>query len=439
MKRRDVSRRDFLTGSLTGLALVGMPDWWIREAEAAERERAAQQPRRIGPSDRINIGCIGPGGPKGGYQQGLNDTKGAAGHPGTKVVAVCDVDRDHRENAAKQFGADCAQFHDFRELLARKDIDAVVIGTPDHWHTLVSIAAMRAGKDVYCEKPLTLTIAEGKALTRVQQETGAVFQVGSQQRSDARFRLACELVRNGRLGKISHVDVNIPNAPTSGSFPTEPVPEGFDWDMWLGQAPKVAYTKKRTHGDFRWWYEYSGGIVTDWGAHHNDIAQWGLGMDDSGPIAVDSTGKLPHVENGYNVAYDFKITYTYPNDVVSVCSANGENGVKFTGEKGWIFVSREKIGASDDALLKEPLPSDAVKLYASDDHMGNFLDCVRSRKPTICTAQIGHRSVTVCHLGNISLRLGGRKLEWDPAAQQFKGDAEANAMLSREMRAPWKL
>jgi predicted dehydrogenase len=349
-------------------------------------------------------------------------------------------------------GPDCAKFQDFRELLDRKDIGAVTIGTPDHWHTLIAIDAMRKGKDVYCEKPLTLTVAEGQALVKVAKQTGRIFQVGSQQRSDARFRLACELVRNGRIGKIQTVETRIGSNPTSPPLPKVEVPKGLDWEFWLGPTPKVDYveltkgsqTYTRCHYEFRWWYDYSGGKMTDWGAHHNDIAQWGLGMDESGPIAVEGEGTPPSKEpNSYNCHPNFKVTYTYANGAKLVCTSGGENGVKFVGEGGqWIFVSRGKIEASDgDAktskLLNEPLPKEATRLYVSTSHMGNFIDGVRSRKPCICTAEIGHRSVTVCHIGVIATRTG-KKLKWDPVTERFD-DADANAMLSRPMRSPWKL
>lgn len=435
----NISRRDLLTRTAAGATLAALPGWFTKEAAAAEQERISLQGRRIGPNDRINIACIGPGGTKGGFRQGLGDTRGAQRQPGTQIVAVCDVDRTHCEEAAKVFGSDCKQYHDFRELLANKDIDAVIIGTPDHWHAVISNAAMRAGKDVYCEKPLTLTVDEGKSVVRVQKETGRVFQVGSQQRSDQRFRLACELVRNGRLGKIKRVVANIPNGQKGGPFAVQPVPDGFDWNFWQGPTQVEDYIPQRTHGNFRYWYEYSGGMMTDWGAHHLDISQWGLGMDDSGPIRVESAGTLPSMWNGYNTALDFEVTYTYPNDITLLCTYKGENGVQFEGEKGSIFVSRGKISASDEKLLSEPLPSGAVKLYASDNHMANWLDCIRSRKDPICTAEIGHRSCTVCHIGNLSLRLGGRKMDWDPKAEQFKTDADGNRMLSRPMRGPWKL
>jgi predicted dehydrogenase len=439
MYDKEISRREFLARSVAGLSLASLPAWYAREAIAAEQERGAGQPARVRANERINIACIGTGGSRGGFRQGLGDTRAMAGQPGVQVVAVCDVDRQHREEAARIFGSGCTPFSDFRELLNRKDVDAVVIGTPDHWHTLIALAAMRAGKDVYCEKPLTLMVEEGRQLVRVQRETKRVFQVGSQQRSDARFRLACELVRNGRIGKIQRVEARIPNGARGGPFETRPVPDGFDWEMWLGPAPWTEYVPQRTHGTFRYWFEYSGGMMTDWGAHHLDIAQWGLGMDGTGPIHVQSAGDLPAVADGYNTAMNFEVTYAYPNGATLVATYKGENGVRFEGENGWIFVSRGTIQASDDRLLSEPLPSDAARLYASNNHVGNFIDSVRTRKPTICPAEVGHRSVTVCHLGNISLRLGGRKLEWDPEKERFKNDEEANTMLNRPMRKPWKL
>ena len=439
----EVSRRKFLTGSIAGIAAAGIPDWF-NKSEASDNEyfpKTQAKIKKFGPNDIIQIGVIGPGGSKGGYRQGLGDTKAIAGHPGVKVVAACDVDATHLAEACKTLGPDCKGYKDFRDLLARKDIDAVVIGTPDHWHTIIAIAAMQAGKDVYCEKPLTLTIGQGKKLVRVWKDTKRIFQVGSQQRSDKRFRMACELVRNGRLGKISHVDVYLGASPKSANFPTAQVPADLDWDMWLGPAFYTDYVKKRTHGDFRWWLEYSGGMITDWGAHHNDIAQWGLGTDRSGPVMIETTGTQPNLgRNCYSVFPDFDITYTYANGVTVLCTSKAkDNGIKFYGENGWIYVNRGKIEASDQALLDEPLPANAIKLYVSDDHHGNFVDCMRTRKQPICDPEIGHRSVSVCHLGNISLRLNGRKLKWDPVREEFPNDPEANQFIDRPMRAPWKI
>ena len=425
-----VSRRKFIQSSIAGMAVAGLPIWLSKSAEASER--------RIGLNDTIQFGVIGPGGSKGGYRMGLNDTRAAANHKGTKVIAACDVDAGHLAEAVQAFGPDCQGYKDFRDLLARKDIDAVVIGSPDHWHTYMAIAAMKAGKDIYCEKPLTLTIDEGRKLVKVWKETGRVFQVGSQQRSDKQFRQACELVRNGRIGKITRVQTNLPTGPTGGPFDVQPVPEDFDWEMWLGPAYQTDYVKERTHGSFRWWLEYSGGMMTDWGAHHNDIAQWGLGTERSGPLRVEASGKAPNPGfNCYNTYPEFDIDYIYPGGITLHCTNKGENGIMFTGDEGWIFVSRGGIKASDQRLLDDPLPANAIKLYESNDHMGNFLDSIRSRKQPICDPEIGHRSVSVCHLGNISLRLGGRRLDWDPVKEEFVNDDEANTYLSRPGRKPW--
>lgn len=431
-----ISRRQFLATTAAGVALAAVPDWFAKEAAASGAKRRV----KFGPNDTIQIGVIGPGGSKGGYKMGLHDARAAAGHQGVKIVAVCDVDTQHLNEAAKHFGPDCAKYKDFRDLLARKDIDAVVIGTPDHWHAYLCIAAMKAGKDVYCEKPLTLTIDEGKKLVKAWRDTGAVFQTGSQQRSEKNFRLACELVRNGRIGKLTKVEARLPTGPVGGPFKTEAPPSDLDWDMWLGPAQMTDYVKQRTHGDFRWWLEYSGGMLTDWGAHHNDIAQWGLGTERSGPISVQAVGRGPVIgENCYNTFPEYDVTLIYENGVPLRVTNKGANGVRFDGEEGWIFVSRGVIEASDQKLLDDPLPSNSIRLYESNDHMGNFLDCMRTRQQPICDAEIGHRSVSICHLCNISLRTGGRKLKWDPVKEEFKNDPEANALLSRPMRKQWRV
>lgn len=439
-KKSGISRRDFLMASAAGVALASVPDWFTKANAADNAERAARWHKKFGPNDQINCAVIGPGGSRGGYRMGLGDANAAVGHPGVKMVAACDVDALHMKEAAEHFGADCRPYSDFREVLARKDIDAVIIGTPDHWHSYICIAAMKAGKDVYCEKPLTLTIDEGKKLVKVWRDTGAVFQTGSQQRSDDKFRLACELVRNGRIGKLVKVESNLPTGPVGGPFKSEPPPSDLNWDMWQGQTPDTEYVKERTHGSFRWWIEYSGGMLTDWGAHHNDIAQWGMGTDRTGPISVEGVGRGNMVgHNCYSTFPEFDLTFMYPNGVPLRVTNQGSNGVKFQGENGWIFVTRGKIEASDPKLLEEPLPADAVRLYNSNDHMGNFLDGIRTRKQPICDAEIGHRSVSICHLANICLRLGGNKLEWDPEREEFKNNPAANAMLSRPARKPWRV
>jgi len=439
-KNPEVTRRQFLTGSLAGLAAAGAPMLFARSAEAAEDKAAAQAPKKIGPNDEILFGAIGLGGSRGGYKMGLHDAKAAAGQKGCRVVAVCDVDEVHLKEGMNEFGPNCKGYKDFRELLGRKDIDAIIIGTPDHWHAAMCIAAMQAGKDVYCEKPLTLTIDDGKKIVKAWKQTKRVFQTGSQQRSQKVFRLACEMVRNGRIGRIKHVESHLPTGPIGGPFAVTPAPKDFDWNMWLGPARWTPYVSERTHGNFRWWLEYSGGMMTDWGAHHNDIAQWGMGTERSGPVTIEATGKAADPGNNcYNTFPEFIITYTYADGTPLTCTNTGKNGVRFEGEKGWIFVDRGHIEASDQKLLDDPLPANAIKLYESNDHARNFVECVRSRKPCICDAEIGHRSASVCHLGNISLRLGGRKLNWDPKAEKFIGDDEANMYVSRPMRKPWKI
>ncbi|MCL6520588.1 MAG: Gfo/Idh/MocA family oxidoreductase [Armatimonadetes bacterium] len=439
--KEDLSRREFLAKSVTGLAVAGIPAWFAKEVEASNKEALAAETRRIAKNDTIQFGVIGTGGSKGGYRMGLHNARAAANRNGCKIVAACDVDAQHLKEACEEFGPDCKGYRDFREVLARKDIDAVIIGTPDHWHAYMCIAAMKAGKHVYCEKPLTLTIDEGKKLVKVWRETKRIFQTGSQQRSDAKFRLACELVRNGRIGRIKWVETHLPTGPRGGPFEVRPVPEDLDWDMWLGPAFKADYVPERTHGTFRWWMEYSGGMLTDWGAHHNDIAQWGLGTERSGPIQVQGSAEAPNpCPNCYNTFPAFDVTFIYPGGIRLRCTNQGENGVHFQGEEGWIFVSRSKIEASDPRLLEDPLPANAVRLYESNDHMGNFIECIRDgKRQPICDAEIGHRSVTVCHLANISLRLGGRKLDWDPRKEEFVNDDEANLFLSRPGRKPWRI
>jgi predicted dehydrogenase len=436
-ERGSLSRRGFLDRSLAALTLSGIPLWYAREvlAEQEQRDAQAEKAKKAGPNDQIVMAAIGVGG------QGTGIMKWAKKKPGVKFVAVCDIDSSHAKKAAKEVGNDCKEYHDFRELLTREDLNAVTIGTVDHWHALTSIAAMKSGRDVYCEKPLSLTIEEGKAMVQAARKYDRVFQTGSQQRSDDRYRLACELVRNGRIGKVHTAEARIGDNPVGGPFKTSNAPEELDWEFWKGPTADVPYIKERCHYEFRWWYEYSGGKLTDWGAHHNDIAQWGLGKDGSGPVSITASGVEPSKKpDCYNCHPHFAVTYTYADGTHLITSSDGENGNRFIGDKGWIFVSRERIEASDPKLLKEPLPKDATRLYVSNDHMGNFIDGIRTRKRPICDVEIGYRSVTVCHLGAIALRLG-IPLDWDPTAEKFVGPRadKGNAMISREMRSPWRL
>jgi predicted dehydrogenase len=428
-----LSRRQILQ-TAAGFSLLQLPSWFVGEPATAYA-------KPLGPNDTPGIALIGCGG------RGRGVAREAAAHG--KVLAVCDVD-DSSLAPAKQMFPDATTFKDFRKVLELDDIHIIVNGTPDHWHTLVNIAALKAGKDVYSEKPLTLTIDEGKQLVKVVRDTKRILQTGSQQRSEKTFRLACELVRNGRIGNLKHIDIWLPHGRREGPFSKSPVPAGLDWDMWLGQTPQVDFVKERSHVTFRYWWEYSGGTMTDWGAHHLDIGQWGAGFERSGPVSVEAKPLVEMIPDGFTAFSEYEVKYAYANGVTQTCRSttanawNGavldskgqQHGVRFEGSDGWIFVSRGKIEAKDPSLLTTPLPATATRLYASDNHMRNFFDCVRSREQPICDAEIGHRSASVCHLGVISLRLG-KKLEWNPTTEEFVGDSDANKWLAREMRKPW--
>ena len=391
-------------------------------------------------SERIRVGIIGTG------RQGIFNLKELLKQKGAEVVAVADVDKKHLAEG-KQIadtaagGKSVATFGDYRQLLDRKDVDAVLVATPDHWHALATVDACLAGKDVYCEKPLSLTVAEGQTMVDIARKTKRIVQTGSQQRSDKSFRLACELVRSGRLGKIRQVTVNLPKVNFTGpAVPDSTPPPELDYTFWLGAAPEKPYNEKHVHYLFRFFWDYSGGQMTNFGAHHLDIAQWGLGRDDSGPTTIEAVAQF-NKDGWYEVAETSEITYTY-DDGVKVVSKQGPHGgpnVVFEGEKGSIAVSRgDKITSNPPEILKEPLKSSDTHLYVSRNHHSNWLDCIKSRELPICDVAIGHRSATVCHLGNIAIR-AGRKITWDPKTQTIVGDAEASKMLSRPYRAPWHL
>ncbi len=434
------SRRRFLQCAATTAVAGALPGWFVEECEGAT---APVGPRPLGANDRPAVALVGCGG------MGRGDAKNAARFG--QIVAVCDVDAGNLARA-KADHPDARAYSDFREVMARDDIHAVVCATVDHWHVLVSLAAMKSRKDVYCEKPLTLTVDEGKRLVKMARQTGRILQTGSQQRSDRNFRLACELVRNGRIGKLEHIDVWLPAGLRGGPFPSAPVPEALNWEFWQGQTPLTAYVKERCHTNFRFWYEYSGGTMTDWGAHHNDIALWalGLGEDVNGPVTVEGQALTDTVPGGYSAFSEYEVSFSYANGVTQttrtttadtifggIAKPDGQrNGVKFLGSEGWIWVTRGNLQASRSELIETPFDGNAVRLESSDDHMGNFFDCVRSRKPAICRPEVGHRSASLCHLGVIALRTG-RKLRWDPARERFVGDREANHHLAREQRRPW--
>lgn len=436
-----VSRRSFVSRLAAAAALTGLPVWFL------ERELAAQPAPTapVSPNDRPGVALIGCGG------QGSGDA-GAARAFGD-IVAVCDVDSSHAANIARRFSRDGKApdvYSDFRKVLERKDVHCVINGTPDHWHSLINIGAAKAKKDVYSEKPLTLTIDEGKHVVKAVRENNIILQTGTQQRSNSRFRLCCELVRNGRIGKLKSATVYLPAGLREGPFSPSPVPVELNWDFWQGQAPAVEYVKQRCHTNFRFWYEYSGGTMTDWGAHHNDIAYWAIGI--LAPERVESKVLAQPIPGGYTTISEYEVKYTYANGVElnikttrddnvfgGSVNPNGQhNGIRFEGETGWIWVNRGGMDASDEAILQKDLPDTAERLYKSNDHMGNFFDCVKSRKAPICEAEIGHRSATMCHMAAISLRTG-LSYKWDSAAEKFIGDnAETgNKMLAREMRKPY--
>ena len=432
--RREFAQRTLLGGMLAGGFYVG------GHAASAQESGAGEKPRS--PSERLGVGAIGLR-----YQGSVIANKAAMYGD---IVAVCDVDKNVRDPIKAAFGSTPRDYEDYRQLLDDKRVDVVTIGTPDHWHTKMVIDACRAGKDVYCEKPLTLTIDEGKVLRKVVAETGRVVQVGSWQRSDHRFRQAVEMIRQGRIGRLQQVDVVLGKNVVGGPFERRSVPLNFNWDMWQGQTPEVPYLAERTHYTFRWWYEYSGGQMTDWGAHHLDIAQWAI---DGLPVEIEGVAKLPQVHDGYNVAIDYQASYRYDNGVRLTVSDTGRNGILFTGDAGRLFVNRGTLeGKPVEELANRPLTREQWKVYDFDNlerperagkldaiinHMGNFFDCVQSRRRPVSDIESQHRSVSTCHLGNISMRLG-RKLQWDPQTEQFVNDAEANTWLRREQRAGYE-
>jgi predicted dehydrogenase len=432
-----ISRRDFIRSAAA--AAVAVPIIVPRSALGDENKAAA--------GERLTLGVIGMGTQNSVHLRHFLDQKDV------QVLAVCDVDTTRRENAQKtvekRYGQQqkngeykgCAAYNDFRELLARKDIDAVVIATPDHWHAIPVLEACQAGKDIYCEKPLSLTVHEAKAMIDAVRKYNRVFQTGSQQRSSAEFRLACELVRSGRIGKVKAVYVNVGGPSRWCDLPEEKTEPGLDWDRWLGPAPKRPYnavlSPRGVHRGFPNWREYreySGGQMTDWGAHHFDIVQWGLGMDDSGPVEILPPDD-PKAQRG--------LKYVYPNGVVVLHEQQYEpgkrvNGVAFIGSEGKVFVNRGYKASDPKEIIDQPLGDKDVHLYKSPEHRRDWLNCVRSRKRPICDVEIGARSVTVCHLGNLAY-WNHRKLQWDPKEWRFVNGTGDASWLDRERRAPWQL
>lgn len=430
------SRRRFLAAAVSAVAVPQ-----IISASALGRSN------QIAASERITVGCIGHG------NRGPTLMRAFLGQRDARVVAVCDVNGRQLEMAKgivdKRYSdSGCAAYNDFRELCGRSDIDAVCIASPDHWHVLHSLEAVRNGKDIYTEKALGLSLAQDKALRAACHRYGTVFQWGTQQRSGDNFRFGCELVRNGRIGKLQTIVVGVPHDFDFANQPTEPVPKDLDYDLWLGPAPWAPYTYHRCRPwtkehSYSIWYHISdyclGGIGGYWGIHHLDIAQWGHGTDHTGPVEVEGTATFP--DDGLaDCATRWKVQHTYADGVKMIYTDNKQNkqGVVFHGTEGWVYVRRGHIDAHPKSLLDSQIGPDEIHLPKTPGHQRQFLDCIKSRKPTVSNIDVAVRSDTLSHLTDICTRLGC-KVRWDPDKEEIVGDTEASRMLTRAMREPWRL
>jgi predicted dehydrogenase len=455
-RRMRVSRRGFVKRSLGAAAALGFPS--IVPASVFGQ---------YAPSKRINVGAIGTGRISRGH-----DLPGIMQYERARVTAVCDLDATRVVEAkklvndfySKKTGAPydgVTTYADYRELLKNKDLDAVVISTPDHWHALIGIDAVRAGKDVYLQKPASLTIAEGRALSDAVQATGRILQIGSQQRSTVQFRYAAELVRNGRIGDLQRVEIGLPGDPAGGDATPMPIPQNLNYDAWLGSTPYVPYTVDRVHPqtgyDRPGWLrmrQFGAGMITGWGAHHVDSAHWGMNTEYTGPVEIWGEAKFP--EKGlWDVHGPFKTEALYANGVRMSISGDYPNGIKYFGTKGWIFVSRGNeqvtksdpvaklndntaLASSDPRIIKSVIGPDEVHLYESKEQHGNWLDSIVSRQTPVSPAEQGHRACSTCLLHDLAMVLK-RKLRWDPVHERFVNDDEANTMLTRPQRAPYIL
>ncbi|MCA9731966.1 MAG: Gfo/Idh/MocA family oxidoreductase [Deferribacteres bacterium] len=436
-KNQDMNRRRFLKNmAYSSIAIGGLPH--IVKARTLGRQGA------VSPSNKINMSCIGIGG------MGTINMKAFLDKDDVQMVAVCDLDKVHARRAQSTVNyryknKDCAVYFDFRELLQRNDLDAVMIAVPDHWHALIAVAAARAGLDIYGEKPLAYNIPEGRALCDAVQEHGVVWQTGSWQRSERHFRFACELVRNGRIGEVHTVYVGLPEGHafeekqkrTSG-----PVPEELDYDMWVGPAAWTPYHEECCHFNFRWNTNFAAGAISDWGAHHLDIANWGMGTEYSSPLDVTGSAIYPDGDDGlYDNPLQYKFECTYAEGFKMIGANAGQvpkgMGAHFIGTEGWVHVNRGGVAAEPASLLNSVIGPGEINLYESNDHYANFLECVRSRKLTITPAEVAHHAILPGYLGNIAMQLG-RKLRWDGKKEQFIDDDTANRMLTRPLRSPWR-
>lgn len=451
-----MKRRDFIEKSIVGV--VG--------AIAVPTIVPSSVFGKNAPSNKINVGQIGCG-----RIARDHDLPGTMQHEIARLVAVCDLDKNRLLDGKKLVEAyytkktgnanyvDVKMYDDYHDMLNNKDIDAVIISTPDHWHSQPALEAALAGKDVYLQKPTSLTIAEGRLLSDVVKKKGIILQVGTQQRSSPQFRIAAELVRNGRIGKLHTVKIGLPGDPSGPPAPAMPVPAGFNYDMWLGSTPEVPYTEIGVHPqkgyDRPGWLrleQYGAGMITGWGQHHFDSAAWGMDTEYTGPISVQAVAEFP--KSGlWNVHGDFMVKAEYANGITMFTSGGFPNGIRYEGTEGWIFVSRgnyvasasdpvtaakssKALDASDPKILTSVIGENEIHLYKSDEQHGNWLDCIQSRKEPISPVEIGHRTCSVCLVSHIAMKLP-RKLNWDPKTERFVKDDEANAMLSRPQRKPY--
>lgn len=442
MSQSNVTRRDFVKTSAVAASAMAAPMIIPRSA--------------FGANDRITVGFVGTG------SRGMSHVNGVTGLKDVEAVAACDVDSKHLERAKgtivqknKRMGrkTEIATYSKYEELIARNDIDAVVCTTPDHWHTKIVIEAMKAGKDIYCEKPLTLTIEEGQQIVNVTKKTKRIFQVGTQQRSGRQFLNTVAFIRNGGLGKVSKVQCAIGGAPKGGPFPVEKAPGNLDWDRWQGQTSEVDYRKRRCHYEFRWWYEYSGGKMTDWGAHHVDIASWALGLEKTGPNTVGGTSShpvpfkdgYPTKDDSYNTATAFNVKAMFDSqqhgDIEMTIRHDTKNGITFTGEKGQIYVSRSgktgTLNGKHPSVSKEHL-AETYKYDMSPNHYANWVNCIRDRKEPVSDVFSHHRHISTCHLANMAIRLN-QTIKWDPVKEAVIGNDKAQAMVGRKQRAGYEI
>ncbi|HMF59583.1 MAG TPA: Gfo/Idh/MocA family oxidoreductase [Vicinamibacterales bacterium] len=457
-KRSRASRRQFLKAAGQGIAASAVAIGFPAIVPASVFGAAS-------PSNRINIGAIGNGRISRGH-----DLPGLWKHDAARIMAVCDLDASRVDDAktlvnghyTKQTGkpySGVTGYSDYHDVLANKDVDAVVISTPDHWHAIIAIQAVQAGKDVYLQKPASLTIAEGRALSDAVHHSGRIFQIGSQQRSSPQFRYAAELVRNGRIGKLQTVEVGLPGDPSGDEEPDMAVPKNLNYDVWLGSTPVVPYTEKRVHPqtgyDRPGWLrceQFGAGMITGWGAHHIDSAHWGMGAEYTGPVEVWGTAEFP-THGLWDVHGDFKTEARYADGVRMIVSGAFPNGIRFVGSEGWVFVSRgnatvtasdpvaklkdpQALSASDPKIITSVIGPSEIHLPVSKDHHGNWLACVRSRQQPIAPAEVAHRACSACLVHHIAMKTK-RRLFWDPLKERFTNDEEANAMLSRPQRSPY--